>query len=208
MKKLKMTISLVLSCVLFSSLFVFNAYAEDVIKGDINGDGEVKVADARIVLSMAAHITEPDVQKADMNSDGIVSLEDARAVLAISVDLVELPEKTGENLISDDPENEFIKLISETYKIDSKALVAIYAVPDLGNNFVLEFGKKSAFSSEYSRSTKDLKKVYQIDLERNINIATSTGIGCVGCSMGESILIFNLVKTVMMPEFPDYFTDI
>ena len=46
---------------------------------------------------------------------------------------------------------------------------------------------------------------YQIDLEKNINSATKTGIGCVGCTAAESILMFSLVKKVIMPEFPDYF---
>ncbi len=193
----------------FSILFIFgclslSVFAEDttVVLGDIDGDGQVKIADARIVLKMAAGITAPDISKADMNSDGIVSLEDARAVLAISIDLIELPEKTGDNLISDDPNNEFIKLVSTKYNINPEALVAIYAVPDKGNNFVLEFKKTS---TGYSRKPDDLKTLYQIDSERNINIATKTGIGCVGCTASESILMFSLVKNVIMPEFPDYF---
>ncbi|MBE6748816.1 MAG: hypothetical protein E7557_06255 [Ruminococcaceae bacterium] len=204
MKTIKKILALSLSVLLLFTCLSFSVFAEEqnVVFGDIDGDGEVKIVDARIVLSMAAGITEPDVSKADMDADGIVSLSDARAVLALSIDLVELPEKTGDNLISDDPENEFIKLIAEEYDVDPEALVAIYAVPDKGNNFVLEFSKTS---KGYSRKPKDLKKLYQIDLEKNINIATKTGIGCVGCSMGESILMFSLVKTVIMPEFPDYF---
>lgn len=204
MRILKSTFSLILSVVLlFGCLSVF-AYAEEapVVLGDMDGDGQVKIADARVVLSMAAGITRADVTKADMDGDGIVSLADARAVLAISIDLIELPEKTGDNLISDDPNNEFIKLISEKYNVNSEALVAIYAVPDQGNNFVLEFSKTS---KGYSRDPDDLKKIYQIDLERNINVATKTGVGCVGCTAAESILMFSLVKKVIMPEFPDYF---
>ena len=204
MKKRNTILSLMLSVIFAFSCFSLSVFAEDttVVLGDIDGDGEVKVADARAVLSMAAGITSADVTKADMDGDGIVSLADARAVLAISIDLFELPEKTGDNLISDDPNNEFIKLVSTKYDVDSKALVAIYAVPDQGNNFVLEFKKTT---KGYSRSPDDLKKIYQIDLDRNINIATKTGVGCVGCTVAESILMFSLVKKVIMPEFPDYF---
>lgn len=201
---LKRNLSLTITAFLLFSMLSFSAFAEDtsVTLGDVDGDGEIRIADARIVLSMAAGLTEPDVSKADMDGDGIVSLGDARAVLSISIDLFELPEKTGDNLISDDPNNEFIKLIAEKYKINPEALVAIYAVPDKGNNFVLEFDKTK---SGYSRSPDDLKKLYRIDLEKNVNIATKSGIGCVGCSTAESILMFNLIKTVIMPEFPDYF---
>ncbi len=201
---MKRVLSLVFAVILIFSCLVISVYAEDteIVLGDMDGDGVVKIVDARIILQMAAAIIEPDVEKADMNLDGVVSLEDARAALAISIDLIELPEKTGDNLISDDPNNEFIKLISTKYKIDPQALVAIYAVPDKGNNFVLEFEKTK---NGYSRSPDDLKKLYQIDLERNINIATKTGIGCVGCSASESIFMFSLVKKVIMPEYPDYF---
>lgn len=204
MSNFKKIISLCLTIIIALCYLSLCVFAEEttVVLGDMDGDGEVKIADARIVLSMAAGITEPDVSKADMDSDGIVSLSDARAVLAISIDLFELPEKTGDNLISDDPDNEYIKLISTKYKINPDALVAIYAVPDKGNNFVLEFKKTS---SGYSRSPDDLKTIYQIDSEKNINIATKTGIGCVGCTASESILMFSLVKKVIMPEFPDYF---
>lgn len=204
MLNLKKFISLCLTIIIALCCLSLCVFAEEttVVLGDMDGDGEVKIADARIVLSMAAGITEPDVSKADMDSDGIVSLSDARAVLAISIDLFELPEKTGDNLISDDPDNEYIKLISTKYKINPDALVAIYAVPDKGNNFVLEFKKTL---SGYSRSPDDLKTIYQIDSEKNINIATKTGIGCVGCTASESILMFSLVKKVIMPEFPDYF---
>jgi len=204
MKSVKKVLAISLSVLLVFTCFSFSATAEETkaTLGDIDGDGQVKIADARIVLKMAADITAADISKADMDGDGIVSLSDARAVLAISVDLIELPEKTGDNLISDDPENEYIKLISTKYNIDPKALVAIYAVPDKGNNFVLEFKKTS---KGYGRSPDDLKTLYQIDLDKNINIATKTGVGCVGCSASESILMFNLVKKVIMPEFPDYF---
>ena len=204
MKKINTILSLMLSVLFAFSCFSLSVFAEDttVVLGDIDGDGEVKVADARAVLSMAAGITLADVTKADMDGDGMVSLADARAVLAISIDLFELPEKTGDNLISDDPNNEFIKLVSSKYSVKAEALVAIYAVPDQGNNFVLEFNKTS---NGYSRSPSDLKKIYQIDLDRNINIATKTGVGCVGCTAAESVLMFSLVKKVIMPEFPDYF---
>ena len=160
MSNFKKIISLCLTIIIALCYLSLCVFAEEttVVLGDMDGDGEVKIADARIVLSMAAGITEPDVSKADMDSDGIVSLSDARAVLAISIDLFELPEKTGDNLISDDPDNEYIKLISTKYKINPDALVAIYAVPDKGNNFVLEFKKTS---SGYSRSPDDLKTIYQ-----------------------------------------------
>lgn len=204
MKKRNTILSLMLSVLFAFSCFSLSVFAEDttVVLGDIDGDGEVKVADARTVLSMAAGITTADVTKADMDGDGIVSLADARAVLAISIDLFELPEKTGDNLISDDPNNEFIKLVATKYGVKAESLVAIYAVPDKGNNFVLEFNKTS---KGYSRSPNDLKKIYQIDLDKNINVATKTGVGCVGCTAAESILMFSLVKKVIMPEYPDYF---
>lgn len=61
---------------------VFGAPA--VIKGDINGDGRITIADARMVLKL---VMKPDsatsAQKAaaDVDGDGKITLKDARLLL-------------------------------------------------------------------------------------------------------------------------------
>ena len=59
-------------------------------KGDINGDGSVTPADARLTLRLAVQL-EPaedyDLRYADMDNDGYISPADARLVLRVSIGL-------------------------------------------------------------------------------------------------------------------------
>ena len=126
----------------------------------------------------------------------------------ISVEGLEEFTKTGDNQISDSPDNEFIKLVVEEKGAEAERLVAIYAVPDLGNNFVLEFDNKYDDNGNIIRSPKTLKKIYHINKERDITVATGKPTGNEGVDYGTSLMTYYLVTDVVMPEFPDYFTDV
>lgn len=111
----------------------------------------------------------------------------------------------GENLLSDHYDNEFIQLVANEYGVDTDLLVAIYSVPDSGTNFVLQFnGDKK--KGEYVKSPDTLEKVYQIDAERNIKVATGNATGNEGVSYAESVMCFAMVKTIVMEQYPNYFT--
>ncbi len=116
--------------------------------------------------------------------------------------------KNGDNLLSDHYDNQYIKLVSGEYDVDTDLLVAIYSVPDTGNNFVLEFDGTKDSAGNIIKSPDTLNKVYQIDLDRNIKVATSSGVGNVDVSYAEGLLCFNMVKTIVMEQYPDYFTGI
>lgn len=116
--------------------------------------------------------------------------------------------KNGDNMLSDHHDNQYIKLVAGEYEVDTDLLVAIYSVPDTGNNFVLEFDGTKDSSGNYVKSPDTLKTVYQIDLERNIKVATSSGVGNVGVSYAEGLFCFNMVKSLVMEQYPDYFTGI
>ncbi len=126
----------------------------------------------------------------------------------ISVEGLEEFTKTGDNQISDSPDNEFIKLVVTEKGVDAQRLVAIYAVPDLGNNFVLEFDDKRDENGNIIRSPKTLKKIYHINKDRKITVATGKPTGNEGVDYGTSLMTYYLVTDVVMPEFPDYFTDV
>ena len=197
---------------LFSTISI-TAFAEgEVVKGDVDGHGAVDTADARIVLQMAAGIVEADLTVADMNDDGVVSVQDAIDTLykASNIGGVVIPDKNGDNYLSDDPNNEFIRLIASTYNVDKNALVAIYSVPDSGTNYVLQF-KKSLFGSTIEKSPKNLYRVYHIGLAPERTISYTEGkllTGNHNCSGAEGMLVFNLVKTEVMPLYPTYFTGV
>lgn len=116
--------------------------------------------------------------------------------------------KNGENQLSDHHNNKYIKLVSEKYNVDTELLVAIYSVPDTGNNFVLEFNGKRDEDGNVIKSPDTLSKVYRIDKNKNISVATGKTTGNVGVSYAEGTLCFNMIKTIVMPQYPDYFTGV
>lgn len=214
-------ISLVLSIAVLLCSFSVVANAETTtVIGDADGNGELTTEDARLVLRMAACIDEPDIAIADIDGDGYVTTDDVVLVLRTVADLesgsdsgnssgsVTIPDKNGDNMLSDDPENEFIKLISSTYGVDTDALVAIYSVPDTGTNYVLQF-KKSIIGSTYKKSPSNLKRVYHIGVAPQREISYTEGLSNnYNCTAAEGLLTFNLVKGTVMEQYPDYFEDV
>lgn len=212
-KKFKFLSLFLCSVILFSSISVV-AFAEgengELILGDVDRSGKVDTQDAREILKMASGIIEENITVADMNGDGIISVEDATQALvkATNIGGVVIPNKNGDNYLSDDPNNEFIKLIASTYNIDTKALVAIYSVPDSGTNYVLQFKAGGIFNKTYEKSPDNLYRVYHIGLAPDRTISYTSGnllTGNYNCEGAEGMLVFNLVKTKVMPQYPDYF---
>ena len=116
--------------------------------------------------------------------------------------------KNGDNILSDHHNNKYIKMVHEKYSIDTENLVAIYSSPDTGNNFVLEFKNEKDSIGNIIKSPDTLKRVYLIDKKGDIAIATGTTSGNVGVSYAEGTLCFNMVKTIVMPQYPEYFTGV
>ena len=210
MKKTSKIISLLLCVAFLVSTLSVIAFAEgEKILGDVDGSGTVDTQDAREILKMASCIIPADSEVADMNGDGIVSVDDAIQALtkASNTGGVVIPDKNGDNYLSDDPNNEFIDLIADTYSVDKNALVAIYSVPDSGTNYVLQF-KKGILDKTYEKSPDNLYRVYHIGLAPERTISYTSGnlvTGNYNCSGAEGMLVFNLVQTKVMQQYPDYF---
>ncbi len=116
--------------------------------------------------------------------------------------------KNGNNQLSDHHNNKFIKLVSEKFNVDTELLVAIYSEPDTGNNFVLEFSGKRDEDGNVIKSPDTLSKVYAIDKNKNIAVATGKTTGNINVSYAEGTLCFNMIKTIVMPQYPEYFTGV
>lgn len=204
---------------------------EDELFGDVNGDGIIDTNDSIIALQMAADIVSADTA-ADYDSDGCVSVKDARAILRLALyppkpdpdpetptepdngegeqtGGVVIPDKNGENILSDDPNNQFIKLIAQNFDADPASLVAIYSEPDSGTNYVLQFKKSGG---KYEKSVDNLQRVYHIGALPDREISYTNGKLLFGehynCDSGTGVLVFNLVQTQVMPQYPDYFTGV
>ena len=211
MKRTSKFISLLLCLALAFGCFGIYAFAEgEVILGDANGDGTVDTQDAREILKMASGIIPVNLTVGDMNADGIISVDDAVMALSKATNTggVVIPNKNGDNYLSDDPDNEFIDLIADTYSVDKKALVAIYSVPDSGTNYVLEFKASGLINKTYKKSPDNLKRVYHIGAapERTISYTSGSLLsGNYNCTAAEGMIVFNLVQTKVMEQYPDYF---
>lgn len=217
MKTMYKIVSFVLCAVFLLTCFSTVAFAEgeenEVLLGDLNLNGKVDINDARLILRISAGmdiLTDDYLLKGDMNADGVISVEDAVLALRKAADVgsVTLPDKNGDNYLSDDPNNEFIKLIANRYGVDPASLVAIYSVPDSGTNYVLKF-KKSFIGKTYEKSVDNLEYVYHIGEapERTISYTNGKLIGGdhYNCEPAEGVMVFNLVQTVVMEQYPGYF---
>lgn len=207
MKKIKF-ISLILCLTMLWSVTSLSVYAEGetVVLGDIDSDGKVDTQDVVEILKMASCIVPEDLTVADMNGDGIVSTADAVAALkaASQVGGVVIPDKNGENYLSDDSSNEFIQMVVKKFGVNSKALVTIYSVPDSGTNYVLQFGSKN----NYEKSTGNLERVYHIGAAPERKLSYTEGkllTGNYNCEGAEGKIVFELVKSKVMPQYPTYF---
>ena len=209
----KKVFALLLSLVMMLSCFAVCAFAEDsVLLGDVDGDGKVSIDDARMVLRMASGIENEDITVADLDGDGYVTVEDAIKTLyeATNIGGVIIPDKNGDNFLDDKATNEFIKLIANKYNLDPASLVAIYSVPDSGTNYVLQFGNTgTALNKKYEKSADNLVKVYHIGVapEREISYTNGklTGGEHYNCTASEGWMVFKLVKTEVMAQYPTYF---
>ena len=197
-------ISLAVCVSLLLSVFSVSAYAEETtLKGDVDGNGKVNTEDARQILRMASCIIPEDLAVADMNDDGLVSTADAIAALNTASGIV--PEKNGDNKLSVDPDNEFIKIVTTKYpSVNPAALVAIYSVPDSGTNYVLQFKSKN----NYEKSPDNLERVYHIGKAPQRELSYTEGkllSGNYNCDAASGMVTFEMIKTKVMPQHPDYF---
>ncbi len=121
-------------------------------------------------------------------------------------DYYEQLSPNGENKLSDHYQNKYIKKISSKYEVDADLLVAIYSEPDTGNNFVLQFSGKTDDDGLIIKSPDTLEKVYHIDKDGKVSVATGKQTGNEGVSYAEGAVVFNMIKVIVMEQYPNYFT--
>lgn len=207
-KQLIVAIFAVLILLTFSAVMLIAAFNYSKMKNEPTTTLTQPMATVQVVESTTIPVVDNDNNGVTQNSNPQLTTEAVSEQEQISVEGLEEFTKTGDNHISDSPDNEFIELVVEQKGADAERLVAIYAVPDLGNNFVLEFSDKRDENGSIIRSPKTLKKIYHINKERNITVATGKPTGNEGVDYGTSLMTYYLVTDVVMPEFPDYFTDV
>ncbi len=69
----------------------FTVEGEGIVKGDVNGDGDIFSSDALLILQFVTELTsltQAQQTAADVNSDGAVNSYDALLVLQFSTNLI------------------------------------------------------------------------------------------------------------------------
>ena len=112
------------------------------------------------------------------------------------VDLsIEMPEKNGSMQTDSSPDNKFIEIVKNERKIDDKLLVAVFSVPDTGQNYVFEF------KSADNRGADNIRRVYLIDKKGKItSVAAVNSAEKENVSSVENWFCMNvLIKEVIYP---------
>ncbi len=137
----------------------------------------------------------PPLQETTLLSD---VTEAASETVSVSPEMdlsISMPEKNGTMVTDKSADNKFIEIISDRRGIDPAYLVAVYAVPESGQNYVFEF------SDEASRNVDSLKKVYLIDANGKITgVAAADASKKENLSSAENWFCMNvLIKGVIFP---------
>lgn len=147
---MKRFFSVVLIVVLIMSVAIVTCSAA-VRKGDINGDGRISAADARLALRYAAKIeslTVDQVTAAEVNQDNKITAADARKILRVSAKLETEASLSGELPII--PPH-FDELNNATFKstfgseFDYKTDDANYVVFELLTSYTIPLGYLNYF---------------------------------------------------------------
>ena len=128
-----------------------------------------------------APVHEPETKKPEQTPQTTVRNSETTSAKqsagASNVDLsIELPSANGKMEVDSSRGNKFTVIVSDERKIDAAYLVAVYSIPDSGQNYVFEF------SSKTGRTADDLRRVYLIDANGKI-----TGVAAKNASEKENV---------------------
>lgn len=124
----------------------------------------------------------PEISSADeitsKPQEGITEPEKTTSVQTMTeVELsISMPEKNGTMVVETSSSNKFIGIVADKKNIDTDLLIAVFAVPESGQNYVFEF------YDENGRGVDDIRRVYLIDEKGKIS-----GIAAVKSSERENI---------------------
>lgn len=112
-----------------------------------------------------------------------------------------LPEKTGDMVFTDDPENKFIVAVAEKYRVDTALLAGIYVVPENKDNQVWQFSGKKDANGKLIRNASTLKYVYMLSADCATITRTGGLFGNDGISAPVGFAMFEATKKLIIPEF-------
>ncbi|MBR1811842.1 MAG: hypothetical protein IJ766_09425 [Clostridia bacterium] len=99
-------------------------------------------------------------------------------------------------------ENKFIKIVNQQYGIDAELLTAVFALPDTGQNYVLEWNSGRDDAGKILHTAENLRRCYLINTAGEVtDIAATKSSERVGMSIAENrIAMETLIKRVILPQ--------
>lgn len=118
-----------------------------------------------------------------------------------SATLFTAPEKTGDMVFTEDPNDPFIQAIVQKYKVDPARLAGLYMVPASDSNYFWEFDGTTDANGKLVRNGKTLKYVYTVTADKSEICRAAGFFGNDGLSAAQGYLVFETNKQLMLPKF-------
>ncbi|MBR3767971.1 MAG: hypothetical protein IKL10_07010 [Clostridia bacterium] len=125
-----------------------------------------------------------------------VSSETVGESSVTEIDLtITMPEKNGDMYTDKSSDNKYIRIVCDERGLEPQLLVAVFAVPESGQNYVFEF------NDEAGRDVDDIRRVYLINSDGKISgVAASNGAEKEKVSSVENWFCMNvLIKEIIYP---------
>jgi len=112
-----------------------------------------------------------------------------------------MPEANGTMEVDLSEDNKYIQIVVNKRGIDASLLVAVYSVPESGQNYVFEFSSEGA----ENRTVDNLRRVYLIDSSGKISfVAAASSSEAENVSVVENWFNMNvLIKGMIFPAIED-----
>lgn len=181
-----------------------NSTVENTTDEDINSTvestEEIYSTDSLQTESNFSHNSSEEKTENNVNGITEASTTVPENTTAEEIELnISMPEKNGTMVTDTSADNKFIEIVNSEKKIDKSLLVAVYAVPESGQNYVFEFYNAKG------RSADDIRRVYLIDKNGKITgVAATDSSERVGIGSMENWFSMNvLIKEVIYPAVKD-----
>ena len=112
-----------------------------------------------------------------------------------------VPEANGTMEVDVNEDNKYTQIVVSERNIDSSLLVAVYSVPESGQNYVFEFSA----AGEENRTAENIRRVYLIDSSGKITyVAAASSSEAENVSVVENWFNMNvLIKGMIFPAIED-----
>lgn len=109
----------------------------------------------------------------------------------------------SDSIFTTNPENKFIKTVSETYGVNPDFLAALYT-ESADNNYVWQFDGTYGEDGKPVRTPETLKYVYALDKNCSNLQRTDGESEFLNCPRQTAIVVFEATKQLLIPKFQEY----